>query len=161
MGSEEAVEVEKTYIDIHTHILPEIDDGPEKMQDAVGMLIQARENQTGVIVATSHYCPDRWAWGQEPLSGAISDGTGKCRKNEYSAIFWKWKFTIPAGFWDALERGECMSLNGGRYVLTEFDHDIWGGAMEQALMSLRYEGYFPGDCSCGALRMSDRVYFAC
>ena len=142
MGSEEAVEVEKTYIDIHTHILPEIDDGPEKMQDAVGMLIQARENQTGVIVATSHYCPDRWAWDRNRYLEQfqmVQENAEKMNILLYSGN----EIYYTSRILDALERGECMSLNGGRYVLTEFDHDIWGRAMEQALMSLRYEGYFP------------------
>lgn len=41
--------------DIHTHILPGVDDGAKDMQEALSLVHQARENNTRAIVLTPHY----------------------------------------------------------------------------------------------------------
>ena len=41
-------------IDIHTHILPGLDDGAEDIYDSIEMAALAYENGTSVIVATPH-----------------------------------------------------------------------------------------------------------
>ena len=42
-------------LDIHTHILPGVDDGAKDMQEALALARQARENNTRGIVLTPHY----------------------------------------------------------------------------------------------------------
>ncbi len=44
-------------IDIHTHILPGIDDGAGDIYDSIEMAALARDNGTDVIVATPHCNP--------------------------------------------------------------------------------------------------------
>ena len=42
-------------MDIHTHILPGVDDGAKDMHEALSLVRQARENGTRAIVLTPHY----------------------------------------------------------------------------------------------------------
>ncbi len=42
-------------MDIHTHILPGVDDGAKDMQEALSLVRQALENSTRAIVLTPHY----------------------------------------------------------------------------------------------------------
>ncbi len=132
----------ETYFDIHTHILPGMDDGAENMETARQMLRQAKENNVEDIVVTSHYCPERWLWDREKYLDRFQALQAEAEKEKirlYPGNEIYYTSHIP----EALEKGACLSLNGGRYILIEFDYHIWEGAMEQALVSLQYEGYTP------------------
>ena len=43
------------YIDIHSHILPGVDDGSPDMETTLQMLRQAMEQNVGTMIATPHY----------------------------------------------------------------------------------------------------------
>ena len=45
-------------IDIHSHIIPGIDDGSKDIDTTIDMLKNAANNGTSSIVATPHYCFD-------------------------------------------------------------------------------------------------------
>ena len=47
------------YIDFHSHILPEIDDGSKSFQMSVSLLDSAKENGIRKIAATPHFYPHR------------------------------------------------------------------------------------------------------
>ena len=40
------------FVDLHSHVLPGVDDGAETWDEALGMLRKAASSQTAVIVAT-------------------------------------------------------------------------------------------------------------
>lgn len=111
-------------IDIHTHILPGIDDGAADIYDSIEMAALAYENGTKVIVATPH-CN---------IPGEYDNYFGK----EYCRNFEKTKeiirreepgITLLAGMevfateelpW-LLTEGLIFPINRTRYVLMEFD----------------------------------------
>ena len=45
------------YFDIHSHILPEVDDGATDIDNAVQLLEMAKENGISDILATPHFYP--------------------------------------------------------------------------------------------------------
>lgn len=111
-------------IDIHTHILPGIDDGAEDIYDTIEMAAMAYENGTTAIVATPH-CN---------IPGLYANYFGK----EYSRIFQRTKeilkqeipeITLLAGMEvfttedvpRLLTEGKIFPINRTRYVLMEFD----------------------------------------
>lgn len=55
------------YIDIHTHILPGVDDGSSSMEETMKMLTAAYDEGVKTIVATPHYIPGRHNAGAERL----------------------------------------------------------------------------------------------
>lgn len=111
-------------IDIHTHILPGLDDGAADIYDSIEMAAMAYENGTKVIVATPH-CN---------IPGEYNNYFGK----EYSRVFRKTKeiiqreqpgITLLAGMEvfttedlpKLLTEGRIFPINRTRYVLMEFD----------------------------------------
>ena len=51
-----------TFIDIHSHILPGIDDGAENMEETIKMIRIAINEGIGAIIVTPHYkggCPEQ------------------------------------------------------------------------------------------------------
>mgnify|MGYP005764409829 CR=1 FL=1 len=111
-------------IDIHTHILPGLDDGAADIYDTVEMAALAYESGTTTIVATPH-CN---------LPGLYANYFG----NEYSSTFTRTKeilkqeqpgITLLAGMEvfttedvpRLLTEGKIFPINRTRYVLMEFD----------------------------------------
>lgn len=45
-------------VDIHTHVLPRIDDGPEKLEDSIHLIKKLVNSGVTNIVSTSHYYSD-------------------------------------------------------------------------------------------------------
>ena len=46
---------DKTLVDVHCHVLPEMDDGSEAVDVSLAILRQEKEQGVGAICATSHY----------------------------------------------------------------------------------------------------------
>lgn len=46
-------------VDIHTHILPHFDDGPQSMEDSLALIEEASRSDVTTFVATSHYYSSR------------------------------------------------------------------------------------------------------
>ena len=42
-------------IDIHCHVLPQIDDGPQNIEESIRMCQIAHEDGIRIIVSTTHY----------------------------------------------------------------------------------------------------------
>lgn len=111
----------KGFIDIHTHILPGVDDGAPSMEAALALIDAARQNGTRFLFLTPHY-------------------RGKFKKNtpeDLLAVFHQLQTQVQAQWPDMLlflgqeiycevdapERlasGQIMSLNGSHYALLEF-----------------------------------------
>ncbi len=47
-----------TYLDIHAHILPEVDDGARDMETAITLLQMLKEQSVTHVIATPHFYPD-------------------------------------------------------------------------------------------------------
>ncbi len=61
------------FVDIHTHILPGIDDGPEDMSESLAMARKFVESGVNRIVATPHYIPGTaWSAGKEQIIDEVS-----------------------------------------------------------------------------------------
>jgi protein-tyrosine phosphatase len=130
-------------IDIHIHILPDLDDGPADMETSVGMgLIAASEGFTAII-STSHgdeaslegremmearLVSVREAWAKAGLKIRLELGV---------EIF------LRPGTLDQLKFGHLWPLAGSRYALVEVPYQPWPTYADEALFSLQLAGYVP------------------
>ena len=130
--------------DIHTHVLPGVDDGAQNMDMALEMLKNAVASDVAVLVTTPHcnvpgtegnYASDR-LWQRflqlreaatglpiELVSGAEVRVTEK----------------LPL----LLREKKLPTLNGGRYLLTEFPRDFPREKFYGALQTITDCGYVP------------------
>ncbi|HYZ86297.1 MAG TPA: CpsB/CapC family capsule biosynthesis tyrosine phosphatase [Bryobacteraceae bacterium] len=103
-------------IDIHSHILHAVDDGPKTWEDSIEMLRIAHEAGTTDIVATPHadhrytYQPERIAESIEALNAA--GGPRVHRGCDFHLSFDNLSI--------ALREPSRFSINAGRYLLVEF-----------------------------------------
>lgn len=132
------------YYDIHTHILPGVDDGARDMDETREMLCIAYEEGIRHIVATPHFALDRENASVEELQEKLRE----VRKLAGDVVP-DMKFSLgnelldSAGMAAALKEGRALTLGGTRYILVEF---LPGEGYSKIYASLRnyiMNGYIP------------------
>ncbi len=126
-------------IDIHCHILPDIDDGAADLQTALEMARMASESGVTDLVATPHFhAPEQ--------IGPIRQCYARFAKSLRDA-------QIPLRLWPGAEvlclpstpqlatEGQLPTLGPGKYVLSEFYFDESFAYMDQMLADIAGCGY--------------------
>ena len=127
-------------IDLHSHILPELDDGAQSLQDALAMARMAVDSGITAMVATPHCIDDRRA----EVYDAWKLLTAALRENQIPL-----KLTLGMeifGTMDTvrlLKEGRLFTLNGSNYPLVEFSFRSDGQEETYILGSLCKAGYRP------------------
>lgn len=134
----------KPYIDIHSHILPNIDDGAKSFEMSLRMLGQAAEDDISDIILTPHYKPMRRNLSPETVIDVYEELE---RKKEAAGI----KIRLHLGneiYYSseavtALTDGKAFTLADSPYVLTEFSPREDYAYIRDAAYNLLAEGYIP------------------
>lgn len=127
-------------IDLHSHILPELDDGARELDEALHMARLAVESGVSHMVATPH----RMDSGARTVTAAV-----EFLRQALQAV------RIPLKLYPGMEifgtmdtarllrEGRLLTLNHSRYPLIEFDFEGDGLIQTQILQSVIREGYCP------------------
>lgn len=132
------------YIDIHSHILPGIDDGPESMEETVLMLRQAKQQGISTIIATPHYI-----CGAKNIPAERLEEVKEKVQEEAVRIDPEFKILLGNELYycesilEELSQNKALTLAGSRYVLVEFSIDESYKAVYQGLKKLVLAGYAP------------------
>jgi protein-tyrosine phosphatase len=130
-------------IDIHIHILPDLDDGPVDMETSVGMgLIAASEGVTAMI-STSHG-DEASLEGREMMEArlvAVREAWARAGLNIRLEL--GVEIFLRPGTLDQLKFGHLWPLAGSRYVLVEVPYQPWPIYADDTLFALQLQGYVP------------------
>jgi len=107
-------------IDIHCHILPEVDDGPTSWEIAEGMCRMAVEDGIEHIVATPH-SNDRYFFDREYLSGLVQELGRRVGREPRLSLGCDFHLSLE-NMRLAMRAPERYSIAGGRYLLVEFSN---------------------------------------
>ncbi len=131
-------------IDTHLHILPDVDDGPETMEEAVALARVLVQEGIHTAIATPHY---------NDLFPRRSAAEIKERVNELQLVldcrgiplrlFAGHEALIKPGLIDDIRAGRLATLNGSRYLLLELWNSSWLPDTEQVIFELRAFGIMP------------------
>jgi protein-tyrosine phosphatase len=105
-------------VDIHSHILPGLDDGPATLEESVAMLRMAAESGTTDIVATPH-ADLLYAYDPELVERRIAEltqGAGSAVRIHRGCEFHLYYENIE----QLLDQPARYTINGKRYLLVEF-----------------------------------------
>ncbi|OGW42646.1 MAG: hypothetical protein A2132_01715 [Nitrospirae bacterium RBG_16_43_11] len=132
-------------IDIHCHILPGTDDGPETIEESLEMCRIAALDGIKVIVATPHFRPGISESSQEKVSDLIAILMDKVKQECIDLqILPGSEVTFTAEMPDYIRNNEYLTINGnGRYFLTEFYPSAVPLHWETVLLSMLHSGYVP------------------
>lgn len=129
-------------IDLHTHILPDVDDGSSSLENSLIMADMAVKSGVRMIAATSHGCSmhvnlEKYWDAYRQLKNALRE-----EKNPLQLVLGMEIFMTE----DALamiQKKELLSINDTKYLLVEFDFEEEAWVAEYYLQTLQEAGYNP------------------
>ncbi|MCS7207682.1 MAG: phosphotransferase [Dehalococcoidia bacterium] len=130
--------------DLHCHILPALDDGPETLPEALEMARLLAQEGVHTVVATPHAREVEAAGGREALHQRIEAFRQAVAEAGISltVVMGAEHFFLP-DLIGLVEQGKAISLNGSRYLLVEMDFVHYPPFAEQVVFALRLRGITP------------------
>lgn len=131
-------------IDIHLHILPGVDDGPETKEEAIALARVLVQQGIHTAIATPHYndlFPQRSA-------AEIKERVNDMQHALYShgiplRLFGGHEALIKPGLVEDIQAGRLATLNGSRYLLLELWNSTWIPETERVIFELTAFGIIP------------------
>jgi protein-tyrosine phosphatase len=128
-------------VDIHSHVLPGVDDGSKSLEQSVAMLEAASQSGTTDLVASPHASPD-WHYDPETVDRLLTEL--RAANPTPIAIHRGCDFHLDFDLvQDALAHPAKYSINGGRYLLIELPDRIPLRTVPPILDSLMRKGLTP------------------
>lgn len=132
-------------IDIHTHILPGIDDGARDWETCLEMLALSAKSGVEAVIATPHYLPWRKSASPEEIRSLCMEAEEKLSKKHGISM------DIHPGneiYYNVdtvqdLKENKVLTLAGSRYVLVEFATDASYQVLCRATKDLQNERFIP------------------
>ncbi len=130
--------------DVHCHILPGIDDGPEKMEESLDMARMAVADGIRAMVATPHAARVAARGGKDALEQRISAFNQELRAQAIELnVLMGVEYLLSMELLQEAQRGAAIGLNGSRYLLVEIDFLQYPAHTDEALFQLQLHGIIP------------------
>ena len=130
--------------DVHCHILPDIDDGPKGLEDALGMARIAADDGIRTVIATPHGRRVMALGGKQALEGRVRSFNDELRANNIDlTVVIGAEYLLSPELLEEARQGALISLNESRYLLVEIDFLQYPHYTEEALFQLQLEGFTP------------------
>lgn len=131
-------------IDMHCHIIPEIDDGSKNLETTIEMAKKAENYGYKGIFATSHYIEGSHEILKSEMQGrvhALNDVLAQRGIN--LKIYQGNEVYFTPNIVELLQQGKICTLNNSRYFLIEFPMSGFVFNMEQIVSQVIRAGYVP------------------
>lgn len=129
--------------DIHSHLIPGIDDGAKTMEEAVGLVQSLSSLGYRKLITTPHVMADTYKNTPEKiLEGLESLRLELSRRGIDVAVEAAAEYYLDEGFLPLLERGEILTF-GGRYVLFETSYVAKPLGLSEMIYEMLARGYKP------------------
>ena len=130
--------------DIHSHILPNIDDGPHEMDDSVAMARVAQNDGTIKMICTPHHKDVTENHSISKLKQLFSEFKSRLKtENINLEIALGMENHISLDLPDALSNGTSLTLNQTNYALIELPFFGKPNFIEKILFDVQLKGYTP------------------
>ncbi len=132
------------FVDLHTHLLPGVDDGPTKWEDATKALRKGASGGTILMVATPHG-GDRGTWDEVgTLRRICNDLNGELEQEQVPLkLVLGMENPLELNIIEQIDRGLALTVNGSSYILVELPFSILPLYWEEVLFQLQLAGLRP------------------
>ncbi len=141
------------FVDLHTHLLPAIDDGPASLDETIALLRLAHEQGTRALVATPHMFLPPWDLREPEMVRVAFDDTvsqldalsglpGSEFLGELSLHLGAENSLSPE-FLEALAARRVVSIAGGLYLLIEISPYFSSSMLDAAVERVLRAGFVP------------------
>lgn len=129
-------------IDIHCHLVYEVDDGSKSIEDTLYMLKEAKKVGFTDIICTPHYMEDYYEVPCSEISNKILK-MKELSQNINIRIYQGNEIYSTENIIEYLNSNQAMSLNNSKYVLIEFPMQNKPMNMDQVVYLLLQAGKIP------------------
>lgn len=133
-------------IDLHAHVLPGIDDGPETLDEAVAMLRVAHEDGITVLVATPHQLHAQWPNEDRALLERKLEELRAAAGRPAPRLELGAEISVDSDLLHVVDRlpgGPLVPLAGSRYLLLELSPGMAHEECRALLHELLVTGWWP------------------
>ena len=133
-------------IDVHLHILPEVDDGARTMEESIWMSQIALESGVDRVIATPH-CNHPFrsqGYSAEELAKRTSAFRGELeRRGIPLQVYEGMEIYVDENTGQLIREGKLFGLNHGKYYLVEFPFDAEPSWIDERLDEIASPGVIP------------------
>lgn len=134
----------KGFVDIHCHLLPEIDDGAQTMEETVKMVSIAYKNGIRKIIATPHYHAGRYKPEKENIEAQFQRVKRiVAQASDEIELYLGHEIYYQDGIVSLLDEERLFTLADSGYVLVEFSTSVSYVDLKRALQNIVMGGYVP------------------
>jgi protein-tyrosine phosphatase len=131
-------------IDIHAHVLPGADDGPETEDEALATLWALAAEGVSEVVATPHFIDHYPRLSAAEVGERVAALQRQANQSGLAVrLYAGHEVHLDVDTEQALERGQAATLNGGPYVLLELSSEAFSPYLPLALARLVRRGFVP------------------
>jgi protein-tyrosine phosphatase len=131
-------------IDIHSHILPGIDDGSRSIDETMAMLKEAENAGFREIITTPHYFEGYYEADERTREQLINNVKAQMDAHKTSvSLYIGNEIYITEDTMDNVKAKKVSSLNNKKYVLVEFDLNVMPMNMMNMIYKVLKERYIP------------------
>lgn len=132
-------------IDIHSHILPNVDDGPNNLEESIEMAKKAFNEGIKFIVATPHHQNGIYNNDYNQIINKTYVFNQRLKEEDIKlTVLPGQEIRIFDNLINNLEEGKLLSINDrGKYILVEFPSDRIPIGEEQLIFDIQVAGYIP------------------
>ena len=130
-------------IDIHSHILPGIDDGARSIQDSVAMVRELSEQGVTDIIATPHYVDEsNYVSSRSSNLKLVKELKKELKKADIDvSIYLGNEIFIAYNLLDLLQSDKISTMAGSKYLLVELPLNDLFQNYDDILLELLQNGY--------------------
>ena len=129
-------------IDIHSHLLFEVDDGAKSIKESVAMLKEAKAQGVEAIILAPHYQHGMYPYDGKRVDSHFHELLSYAKEIGIQ-IYLGCEYHVNGRIVEYLRSGRCRTMAGSNYVLTEYDEEADFSYIETVSRKLIQEGYVP------------------
>jgi protein-tyrosine phosphatase len=131
-------------IDLHCHILPNVDDGPKDLAESVEMARQAVQQGIKTIIATPHHRNEKYENHGQTIFRQVEEFNRVLKSENLDLTILPGQETRIFGeMVEGLESGEILPMNQGKYVFVELPSGHVPRYTGQLLFDIQLKGFIP------------------
>lgn len=124
-------------IDVHSHIIPQADDGSKSIEETFKMLKEAEQSGFTDIISTSHYIEGHYELNKVDRQAWITAlNAGMKKENININLYTGAEIFVSENMCDNIKSGAICTLNNTRYVLFELPMNTKTVYLEDVIFSL-------------------------
>ena len=137
------VNTPKLTLDIHSHLIPGIDDGSQSMKESIILLKGMSDLGYEKVITTPHIMLDTYRNTPNIIYKGLSDLRNAVKEENIDIdIEAAAEYYLDDGFYDLLQKGDILSIKN-EYLLFETSYVSKPFALEEMIFEISAAGYTP------------------